>query len=175
MNQSNEQENTTRNAGDAEDMQRANARGDYQNDQGQSSWATGSTTGGGSNFGQGSSHLGGGSYRQGHEANSGSNYGNEADRLGASSTGTSDEGASDAGKGAAASGYEQSTTEPVTPRNDDGTPLPQEHRGKAEREAEPQEGDRRDTEREQNSGLGHTDAKTDGRQSGSWSRATTDD
>ena len=156
-------------------MQRANARGDNQNEQGQSSFATGSTTGGGSNFGQGSSHLGGESYRQGAEANSGSNYANETERLGASSTGTSSEGASGSDTGAAASGYDQTNKEPVTPRNDDGSPLPQEHRGKAEKSATPEEGDRRDTDLERNSGLGEKDARDDGRQSGSWSRATTDE
>lgn len=175
MTHSNDQKNTGRNEGSAEEMQRANAMGDHQNDQGQSAFATGSTTGGGSNFGQGSSHLGGESYRQGHETNAGANYGNEADRLGASSTGTSNEGASGEAKGAAASGYEDSQNEPASPRNDDGSPLPQDNRGKDERATAPEEGDRRDTERERNSGLGHSDANNDGRQSGSWSRATTDE
>lgn len=168
MSASNEEKNT----GSAADMQRANARGDNQNEQGQSSFATGSTTGGGSNFGQGSSHLGGESYRQGHETNSGSNYNNEAGRLGASATGTANEGASGAGTGAAASGYEQSGTEPVTPRNDEGA---EERRGDADKPVVPGEGDRRDTELEQNSGLGDTGTQGEGRQSGSWSRSTTDD
>lgn len=175
MNQSNETGKEPRNTGSAEEMQRANASGDNQNEQGQASFTTGSTIGGGSNFGQGSSHLGGESYRQGSETNSGSSYNNEAGRLGASATGTANEGSSDAGTGAAASGYDKTATEQVTPRNDDGGPLPQDHRGKAEKETMPEEGERRDTGLEDASGLGDTGTHGDGRQSGSWSRATTQD
>jgi hypothetical protein len=174
MNQSNEQGADSRNTGSAEDMQRANARGENQNEQGQTSFATGSTTGGGSNFGQGSSHLGGESYQQGATTNSGANYNNEEGKLGASSTGTSNEGRSGEQTGAAAAGYDNAGTEPATPRNDDGRER-HESRGDAEKPVYPAEGDRRDTELERTSGLGSTEPKTDGRESGSWSRASTDD
>jgi len=46
--------------------------------QGRASFHPGSTTQGGSNYGQGSHHLGGESYHQGDTANAGSNYSNEA-------------------------------------------------------------------------------------------------
>lgn len=49
--------------------------------QGRASYHTGSTTQGGSNFGQGSHQLGGESYHQGDVANRGSNYDNEAGRF----------------------------------------------------------------------------------------------
>ena len=76
----------------AEQMQENNATGAMNNEQGQASFVAGSTTGGGSNYGQGSSHLGSQSYRQGAEAGPGSNYLNEAEGLGRSDVGTNDEG-----------------------------------------------------------------------------------
>ncbi len=69
----------------ASEMQEDNANGARQNEQGQASFFTGTTMGGGSNFGQGSSHLGSDSYQQGSRTGTGSNYDNEADGLGRSS------------------------------------------------------------------------------------------
>ncbi len=74
------------------ERQEANAGGKDNNDQGQASFVTGSTTGGGSDYGQGSAYLGAESYRQGDTANTGSNYDNEAENLGSSNIGTGDEG-----------------------------------------------------------------------------------
>src|ERR1044072_8823349 len=78
------------NAGDSSEMQKKNATGADNNEQGHASFTTPSATGGGSNYGQGSSNLGGESYHQGETTNSGSNYQDEAGRLSSSSTGTSD-------------------------------------------------------------------------------------
>ncbi len=86
------------------DRQEANATGAEQNEQGRASFTTGSTTGGGSNYGQGSHHLGGESYKQGSVSNAGANYDNEAGLIGASSTGTSNEGSASGAAGAAQSG-----------------------------------------------------------------------
>ena len=77
------------------------------------SYGVGSTTQGGSNFGQGSSHLGADAdtVNQGAEGNKGSNYENEKDRLGSSSTGTSSEGSSSPISGAADAGASDTTEE----------------------------------------------------------------
>src|ERR1043165_6582695 len=98
------QESDTPKFGDNSEMQRKNATGADNNEQGQASFVTGSTTGGGSNYRQGSSNLGGESYQQGDTTNSGANYLDEAGRLAASSTGTSNEGSSSARDGAAQTG-----------------------------------------------------------------------
>jgi hypothetical protein len=117
------------------------------------SYGVGSTTQGGSNFGQGSSNLGANAttIHQGAEANKGANYENEKDRLGNSSTGTSNEGSSSPEKGAANSGQSDTVKENSkkgqpgwngeeerndTRRKQDITP---------EDESRPKEGDRRDT------------------------------
>jgi len=77
-------------------MQENNATGENQNEQGRASFITGSTTGGGSNFGQGSSHLGAESYQQGSKVNTGANYNNESVGLADSLIGTKHEGSSSA-------------------------------------------------------------------------------
>jgi hypothetical protein len=75
----------------ASEMQEDNANGARQNEQGQASFFTGTTIGGGSNFGQGSSHLGSNSYQQGSRTGTGSNYDNEAEGLGRSNADPIDE------------------------------------------------------------------------------------
>ncbi len=64
-----------------------------EDNHGRAAFGPGSTTQGGSNYGQGSSDIGGaGRNKQGSEANRGSNYDNEAGKLGKSTVGTSNEG-----------------------------------------------------------------------------------
>jgi|GEM_PF-2246617 len=69
-------------------------------DQGRAAVTTGSTTQGGSNYGQGSSHLGGESIRQGHAQNAGANYENETNKFGASNTDSANDGNQSPGVGA---------------------------------------------------------------------------
>ena len=160
----------------ATEQQAANAAGADNNEQGKASFITGATTGGGSNYGQGSHHLGGESYRQGDTVNSGTNYSNESDMLGASSTGTSSEGSSSANAGAAQSGRTGEETKIVAndARNADITSQ-DEHRGQTEgMHKELEEGDRRDTSLEQDSGLSGNDGSGAARrESGSWSQSST--
>ncbi len=171
-------EETRSNDGDltAKDMQTANATGANQNEQGQASFSTGSTTGGGSNFGQGSSHLGGESYRQGDKVSAGANYGNETGRLGSSATGTSNEGASSATAGAAASGSSDASIDQAGSDTGPTGPAPERRAPDPEVDDLPTEGERRDTSLERDSGLsdGQLKSSDSGRsQSGSWSRSST--
>lgn len=76
---------------------------------GRAAFSTGSTTGGGSNYGQGSHNTGGSPYRQGTVQGDGANYESEADRLGASTTGTRMEGSQSDEAGAPGSGAQQAT------------------------------------------------------------------
>src|SRR6187399_2589998 len=159
----------------AAEMQEDNAIGAKENEQGQASFSTASTTGGGSNFGQGSSHLGAGSYRQGDRSGPGSNYSNEAEGLGRSATGTSNEGSSSPTAGAARSG---SSTDAIYTSADNRP----DHTGSVEHEREgdkketQEEGDRRDTGLEQDTGLSRGSANEgSGRpRSGSWSQSSTE-
>jgi hypothetical protein len=154
-------------------QQERNATGSNQNDQGQAAFATGSTTGAGSNYGQGSHQLGGESYQQGDTTGPGSNYSNEAGRLGDSSTGTNNEGSSSSRVGA---GHTTSAATNSTSGNtarDSDTPLSaREDRGQSsDEDRKPEEGERRDTttlERDTNL---DTDNTTASRRynSGSWS------
>lgn len=160
--------------GDASEMQQNNATGANQNEQGQASFVAGSTTGGGSNFGQGSSHLGGESYRQGNETNEGSNYNNEAGRLANSSVGTNNEGSSSPRAAAGNSGNEGEQKAVGTVRESDTNLSSSEDRGQENKsEKVPHEGDRRNTELEESANL-DTDNTTKSRRelSGSWSSAT---
>jgi hypothetical protein len=157
-------------------MQENNATGANLNEQGQASFATGSTTGGGSNYGQGSSHLGGESYRQGDTANAGANYNNEGGRLGSSSVGTNTEGSSSARTGAGESGRDDVQQVAGSVRESDTNLSSREDRGQEkDDEKMPREGDRKNTELEESSHL-DTDNTTKSRreQSGSWSGATDD-
>lgn len=159
-------------------LQEANASGENNNEQGQASFATGSTTGGGSNFGQGSSHLGGESYRQGDKTNTGANYNNEGEGIGSSSTGTSNEGSSSPNAGAAQSGADTdlAAAPTVNSGGQDIHPDPDERGQNTDDEEQQREGDRRDTSLERDSGLTdgtHTSADSGRQQSGSWSRSTT--
>ncbi len=72
-----------------------------EDNHGRATFGTGSTTQGGSNFGQGL-HVRGDdtSYKQGSESNRGSNYDNEAGALGDSTVGSSNEGSQDPQEGA---------------------------------------------------------------------------
>jgi hypothetical protein len=164
--------NDTPNGGDAAKMQEDNATGANQNQQGRASFTTGSTTGGGSNFGQGSSQLGGESYRQGSTANEGANYDNEAGRFSNDSMGFANE--SSASISAA---NEQNTKSPAsgTSARDSDTPgSHREDRGQnGEGRMPPHEGDRRNTDLENASHL-DTDNTTKERreQTGSWSGAS---
>ena len=164
----------------ATDMQEANALGTHNNEQGQSEFVTGSTTGGGSNYGQGSSHLGGESYQQGDRANAGSNYSNEQGRLGESAIGTSNEGSSSPVAGAAQSG--NSTDQALNPgtsgtsssRDDDQLSV-NEERAPQTNEKVPEEGERRNTTREEATSLETDNTTADRRQDGgSWSQSSTD-
>lgn len=165
------QNNDTQRSQNASEMQENNATGANQNEQGQASFVTGSTTGGGSNFGQGSHHLGGESYRQGSTTSTGANYGNEAGRLAGSTTGTSNEGSSSAVAGAAQSGNPGTQASGDTARDSHTNLSGSEDRGKGQSSEEmPHEGDRRNTSLENDTHL-DTDNTTASRraQSGSWS------
>ncbi len=130
---------------DTEKMQEANATGAGQNEQGRASFTTGSTTGGGSNYGQGSHHLGGESYKQGSTANAGANYGNETENIGSSSTGTSNEGSSSANAGAARTGASGEQAAGNTARDSDTVSSAAGGRNQGEEKAhKPEEGERRD-------------------------------
>jgi hypothetical protein len=54
-------------------------KGSDHTSQGRPKFRTGTTTQGGSNYGQGSMHLGANANKQGSERNKGSNYANEQD------------------------------------------------------------------------------------------------
>lgn len=158
-------------------MQHDNATGANQNEQGQASFATGSTTGGGSNFGQGSSHLGGESYRQGDRTNTGSNYNNEEGRIGNSSTGTSNEGASSYNAGAAQSGAAGSQDLSADSARDNGAGnAGGDLRGQQTDSNEiPKEGERRDTSLERDTHLNTDNTTADRRtDSGSWSNSSSE-
>ncbi len=73
-----------------------------EDNHGRATFGTGSTTQGGSNFGQGSGGAGDHSdyYKQGSESNRGANYDNEAGALGDSTVGSSNEGSQDPQGGA---------------------------------------------------------------------------
>lgn len=157
----------------AERQQAENAAGENGNDQGQASFITGATTGGGSNYGQGSSHLSGGSYQQGDKANAGANYSNETGKFGSSSTGTSNEGSSSKNTGASATGSadDTATSAGKSARENDQASSPDEDRGMSDGGARDlEERDRRNTGLEQDSGLAADDTTEAARRaSGSWS------
>lgn len=117
------------------------------------SYGVGSTTQGGSNFGQGSSNLGATpeTIKQGSEANKGANYENEKDKLGSSSTGTSNEGSSSPDKGAAGSGDSSGIVKETPKKGQPGWHGEEERNDTRrkqditpEKDAKPAEGDRRD-------------------------------
>jgi len=149
-----------------------------QNTQGRSSFSTGSTTQGGSNYGQGSSNLGGEAYQQGASSNSGSNYNNEADRLGSSSTGTNNEGSSASNQGAGESDESTASQKNATQQdvNWNGNEERNDPRRDEDEDADPKEGDRRDTSLEKASGMTKDEQNGDQTRgkSGGWSRSSTD-
>ena len=162
----------TPNQGDTSKLQEDNATGANQHQQGKASFTTGSTTGGGSNFGQGSSQLGGESYRQGSKENEGANYDNEAGRFSNDTMGFANESAASIG-----AAKEQTTRPPATGQTarESETPLShREDRGQQEdKKMPPHEGDRRNTDLENSSNL-DTDNTTKERreQKGTWSGAS---
>jgi hypothetical protein len=162
----------TPNSGDAAKMQEDNATGANQNSQGRAAFTTGSTTGGGSDYGQGSAQLGGESYRQGSEQNEGASYENEAGRFSNSSMGFANEGAAAIG-----AGKEQATRPPASGDTARDSETPRSHREDRgqheEKKMPPHEGDRRNTDLENSSHL-DTDNTTKERreQKGSWSGAS---
>lgn len=82
-----------------EDLQQTNDAADGGH-QGRTSFHSGSTTQGGSNYGQGSHHLGGEAYHQGDTSNTGTNYDNESGKFG-------QKGAGDVPHGQGAAGNEK--------------------------------------------------------------------
>lgn len=121
---------------------------------------TGSTTQGGSNHGQGSSALGATAktIQQGSEANKGANYENEQGKLGDSSTGTSNEGSSSPGAGAAGNGSDTVKEEsrkgkPGWNGDEERNDTRRKQEITPDDDAQPKEGDRRDTAAEQRPGF----------------------
>ena len=123
------------------------------------SYGNGTTTQGGSNYGQGSSNLGGPDVvKQGSEAGKGANYENEKDKLGNSSVGTNNEGSSSPDRGAAGS----EVSEAVKENSKKGEPgwNGEEERSDTRRKqdvtpddaARAKEGDRKDTSARNNTG-----------------------
>src|SRR5215217_299481 len=117
------------------------------------SYGVGSTTQGGSNFGQGSSGLGATpqTINQGSEANKGANYENEKDKLGSSSTGTSNEGYSSPEKRSASTGDSSGIVKESPKKGQPGWHGDEERNDTRRKqditpdeEANPKEGDRRD-------------------------------
>jgi hypothetical protein len=146
-------------------------------EQGRAAHSTGSTTQGGSNYGQGSSHLGGESYQQGHTSNSGTNYGNETDKLGSSSTGTNNEGSSSPVAGADNREQHADTNTSTHETRSAGWNGNEERNDLRRDEPESKdtkklfEGDRRDTSLEQSTGMS-SNADADASKSRAWSEST---